>query len=334
MRRRLPPVRYVVRRLFGLMVTLAAVSVATFGLFFVIPADPAALQCGRECSPEQVEQIGQSLDLDRPIHEQYAEFMRGIVAGRTIGSGDGASECPAPCLGYSFRTFEPVTEMMGRALPITVSLVAGAAVLWICVGVALGTLAALRRGTWIDKTAITFALGAASTQTFFVGLMLQVILVYGLGWLPVPSYTSPVEDPWRWFTGLLLPWATLATAFAASYARLTRSQLIDALSEEFVLTARAKGMPRHAVVRQALRAAIMPVVTIAGLDIGSLLGGAVITETVFALPGIGAISVQAAQELNLPVVMATVLVAAFFVVVANLLVDLLYAVIDPRVRLA
>jgi peptide/nickel transport system permease protein len=325
---------YIARRLFGALVTLVAVSITTFGLFFAIPADPAALQCGRECTPEQVEQIHQNLGLDRPIYQQYGEFMSGIVTGRRIGSGEGATECPAPCLGYSYRTFEPVTEMMARAVPITISIAAGAGVLWLCVGVAVGVLAALRRGTWIDKAAIGLTLGGASAQTFFVGLMLQVVLVYGLGWLPLPSYTSPFEDPWRWFTGMLLPWVTLATVFAAAYARLTRSQMIEALSEEFVLTARAKGTPAHSVVRQAMRAAITPVVTIAGLDIGSLLGGAVITETVFALPGIGAISVQASQELNLPVVMATVLVAAFFVVVMNLVVDLLYAVIDPRVRLS
>ncbi len=329
---RLPSGRYVARRLCGGIVTLFAVSIATFSLFFAIPTSPAALQCGRECSPEQVDQVHRNLGLDRPIHEQYLEFMGGIVTGRTIGSGDGATECPAPCLGYSFRTFEPVTDMMARSLPITISIAAGAAVLWICVGVALGVLAALRRGTWIDRAAIGLALGGASTQTFFVGLMLQVVLVYGLGWLPLPSYTSPFEDPWRWFIGMVLPWITLATVFAAAYARLTRSQMIETLSEEFVLTARAKGLPRPAVVRHAMRAAITPVVTIAGLDIGSLLGGAVITETVFGLPGVGAISVQASQELNLPVVMATVLVAAFFVVVLNLVVDLLYAVIDPRVR--
>ena len=329
---RLPSGRYVARRLCGAIATLFAVSIATFGLFFAVPTSPAVLQCGRECTPEQVGQVHRNLGLDRPIHQQYAEFMSGIVTGRTFGSGDGATECPAPCLGYSFRTFEPVTDLIARALPITISIAAGASVLWICGGVALGVLAALRRGTWIDRTAIGLALAGASSQTFFVGLMLQVVFVYGLGWLPLPSYTSPFEDPWRWFTGLLLPWITLATIFAAAYARLTRSQMIETLPEEFVLTARAKGLPRHAVIRHTMRAAITPVITIAGLDIGMLLGGAVITETVFALPGLGALSVRASQDLNLPVVMATVLLAAFFVIVMNLVVDLLYAVVDPRAR--
>jgi peptide/nickel transport system permease protein len=317
-----------IRRLLRTTLTLFAVSVATFAFFFAVPTDPAALQCGRQCTAEQVGQVRQALRLDRPVHEQYVEFMSGIVTGRMIGD----SHCAAPCLGYSFRTFEPVSAMIGRALPVTVSIVLGAAVLWLLSGVLLGTVAALRQGTWVDRATIGVALTGASAQTFFVGLILQVVFVYGLGWLPLPVYVSPLTDPVRWFTGLLLPWIALATAFAAGYARFTRTTLIETLHEDFVRTARAAGLTRFAVVRQAMRVAITPVVTMAGLDIGALLGGAVITETVFGLPGLGAISVQATQELNLPVVMATVLIAAVFVVLVNLLVDLLYAVIDPRIR--
>jgi peptide/nickel transport system permease protein len=310
------------------VLTLFAVSVATFGLFFAVPADPAALQCGRQCTPEQVLLVRRSLGLDRPVPQQYAEFMTGLVAGRRIGD----SWCPAPCLGYSFRTFEPVTAMIGRALPVTVSVVIGAAMLWLAAGVALGTLAALRQGTWVDRTAIGLALTASSAQTFFLGLVLQVVFVYGLGWLPQPSYTSPLADPGRWFTGMLLPWMTLASVLAAGYARLTRAAVAETMAEDFVRTAEAAGLTRAGVLRQALRAAITPVLTMAGLDVGALLGGAVVTETVFGLPGLGALSVQATQELNLPVVLATVLLSAVFVVVTNLLVDLTYAAVDPRAR--
>lgn len=325
--------RFIARRLVSAVVTLFAVSVLTFGLFFAIPADPAALQCGRGCTSQQVAQISAQLGLDRPIAEQYVDFMWGIVAGRTIGSGETAVECAAPCLGYSFRTFEPVTEMLKRSLPVTLSIVIGAVVLWLSAGVTLGVIAAVHRGTWIDKATIAAALVGASSQIFFVGLMLQSLLVFGLGWLPLPSYVSPFEDPWGWFGGMLLPWVTLAFVVTAAYTRLTRSQMLDALSEDFIRTARAKGLPRRAVLRQALRAAITPVVTIAGLDIGAVLGGVVITESVFGMPGLGKLSVQATQDLNLPVVMATVLLSAAFVVAANIVVDVLYAVIDPRVRL-
>jgi peptide/nickel transport system permease protein len=316
------------RRVLRAVLTLLVVSIATFGFFFAVPADPAALQCGRQCTPGQVAQVRHALGLDQSIPGQYTEFMAGIVTGRTIGD----VRCPAPCLGYSFRTFEPVTAMVGRALPVTISLVAGAAVLWLVTGIGLGLLAGLRRGTWIDRTAIGLALAGASAQTFFVGLMLQVVFVYGLGWLPQPSYTSPLDDPGQWFTGMLLPWVTLATVLAAGYARLTRAAVAETMTEDFVRTAMAAGLTRVGVVRQVLRAAITPVLTMAALDVGALLGGAVVTEAVFGLPGLGTLSVQATQELNLPVVMATVLLAAVFVVVTNLIADVLYPVVDPRSR--
>jgi peptide/nickel transport system permease protein len=325
--------RYLLRRVVGAILTLFAVSVGTFALFFAIPADPGSLQCGRQCTPDQVRQVDANLGLDRPVYVQYAEFMRGIVAGRTIGHGIDAVRCPAPCLGYSFRTYEPVTSMIARAVPVTVSIVVGAVVLWLGVGLAIGALAAARRGTWIDRGAISLALLGASSQTFTIGLMLQAVLVYGLGWLPRPAYVSLADDPARWAVGLLLPWITIAAVSAAGYARLTRAQLVEVMTEDFIRTAWAKGLPGRSVLRHSLRAGITPIVTLTGLDVGQMLGGVVITETVFALPGVGTLAVQAVQDLNLPVVMGTVLLAAFCVVLVNLLVDVLYLVIDPRVRL-
>ena len=328
-------IRYLARRILLALGTLGAVSVLTFWLFFAIPSDPAALQCGKQCNEAQLAQIRESLGLGRPTYLLYAEYMRGLVLGRTIGEGELARDCPAPCLGYSFRTGEPVLAMLTRALPVTFSIVFGAAVLWLIGGVTLGVVSALKRGSWVDKTAIAISLAGASSQVYFVGLILQLLLVFTLGWLPVPSYTSPFVSPLRWAGGLCLAWTTLALINAALYARLTRGQMLETLSEDFVRTARAKGLPVRAVVlRHAFRAGITPIITIAGIDIAGALGGTVITENVFGLQGMGRLAVQASQELNLPIVMATVLVAAVFVVAANLVVDVLYAAIDPRVRLS
>ncbi len=325
---------YLARRIAIAFLTLATVTVLTFWLFFAVPTDPAALQCGKQCTETQLTQIRESLGLGRPTYQLYIEYMGGIFTGRTIGRGDFARECPAPCLGYSFRTGEPVLSMLTRAMPVSFSIVIGAALLWVCGGLALGVLSALRRGTWIDKSAIGFSLVGSSMPIYFVGLMLQLLLVFKLHWFPVPTYVSPFVSPWGWASGLILAWVTLALLFIALYTRLTRAQMLETLSEDFVRTARAKGLPMRTVqLRHALRAAITPIVTIAGIDIGTALSSTIITENVFGLQGLGRLAAQAAVELNLPIVMATVLVAATFIITANVIVDVLYAVIDPRVRL-
>jgi peptide/nickel transport system permease protein len=326
--------RFFIRRGALAILTLFAVSVLTFLMFFAVPASPAELQCGKNCQPQQVEQISHSLGLDKPITTQYVDYMKGIFVGRTIGSGDTARQCGAPCLGYSFRTSSTVSSIVAGALPITASIVIGGVILWGLLGVALGFLSALRRGTWVDRAAISFSLAGASLQIYFVGLLLQILFVYDLHWLPEPKWVSPRDDFLGWLGGMILPWTTLAFLNSAIYARLTRAQMLETLSEDFVRTARAKGLaPRSVYVKHALRAGITPIITILGLDLGTSLGGAVITENVFGLPGMGFVAAQAAQQLNLPIVMATVLLAAFFIVLANVAVDALYAVIDPRVRL-
>jgi peptide/nickel transport system permease protein len=327
-------VRFFIRRGALAILTLFAVSVLTFLMFFAVPASPAELQCGKNCQPAQIVEITHSLGLDKPLTTQYTEYMKGIFVGRTIGSGDTARACGAPCLGYSFRTSSTVSSIVAAGLPITVSIVVGGVILWGLLGVSLGFISALRRGTWVDRAAISFSLAGASLQVYFVGLLLQIFFVYDLNWLPAPQWVSPLDDFWGWLGGMILPWTTLAFLNSAIYARLTRAQMLETLSEDFVRTARAKGLtPRAVYVRHALRAGITPIITILGLDLGTSLGGAVITENVFGMPGLGYISAQAAQQLNLPVVMATVLIAAFFIVIANVVVDALYAVIDPRVRL-
>jgi len=327
--------RFILRRLVLAVVTLFAISIITFLLFFAVPTSPAQVMCGKNCSPQQVAATEHRLGLDQPLVKQYATFAKGIFVGRTIGEGDFVRECPAPCLGYSFRTDEPVTVMIKRTLPVTVSIVVGAAVLWLVLGVTLGMTSALYRGTVFDRAAIGVSLIGASLQVYFFGLILLLVLVYNTGLLPSPTYTPLTTNPFQWAYGLLLPWLTLGFLNSALYARLSRAQMLETLSEDFVRTARAKGLPKRTIyIRHALRAAITPLVTIAGLDIGVALGGAVITETIFGLQGIGRQAVQSVNDLNLPVVLGTVLVAALFIVLSNIVVDILYAYIDPRVRLS
>ncbi|WBB81061.1 ABC transporter permease [Micromonospora sp. WMMD882] len=327
--------RFVVRRLLVAVVTLTVISLLTFGLFFAVPSSPAKVMCGRNCTAADIAQVEDRLGLRDPLPRQYADFVRGVFAGRTYGSGDFRRECPAPCLGFSFRNNQPVTEIITQRAPVTFSIVLGAAVVWLVLGVSLGMVSALRRGTAFDRIAIGITLTGASMQVYFFGLVLLYLLVYATGLLPFPSYTPLTENPLRWAHGLLLPWMTLGFLNSALYARLARAQMLETLSEDFVRTARAKGLSRRQVhLRHALRAAVTPLVTIAGLDIGVALGGTFITETIFGLQGLGKATVEAVQFLNLPVVMATVLLAAVFIVAANIVVDLLYAVIDPRVRLS
>ena len=328
--------RFAVKKLLLAISTLITVSVLTFGLFFVAPTNPAELMCGnrKTCSPEQQEMIAHRMGLDRPILAQYGDYMKGILFGRTFGAGDAARECPAPCLGYSFRNDEPVTEIVKRTLPVTLSIVSGAAVLWLLLGVSIGLVSALHRGTVFDRLAVGTSLVGASMSILLFGPLLLIILVYEGGLLSYPRYTPISEDPLKWAEAMVLPWFALGFLNSASYARLSRAQLVETLAEDFIRTARAKGLPTVKVYgRHALRAAISPIVTIAGLDLGVYLAGTVITETIFGFTGLGKAALNAALNLDMPVVMATVLLSAIFVVVANVVVDALYAVIDPRVRL-
>jgi peptide/nickel transport system permease protein len=259
--------------------------------------------------------------------------MKGIFVGRDLGSAQGG-RCDAPCLGYSYVNSEAVTDTLARVLPVTLSIVIPATILWLALGVGLGMISALRRGTLLDRLAIGFSLTGASMQLYFVGAILLIVFVYQLKILPNPQYTSIFDNPLDWASGLVLAWVALAFLFSAVYARLARAQMLETLSEDFVRTARAKGLAKRTVYgRHALRAAMTPLVTIAGLDVGAALGGTVITETTFGIQGLGRTAVYAVRGGDLPTIMATVLISAFFVVVANIVVDLLYAAIDPRVRL-
>jgi peptide/nickel transport system permease protein len=325
----------VFRRVLTGILILVLLSMFTFVLFNMLPADPAALTCGKGCSPQVIEANRIRLGLDMPLWQQYLEFVKGIFFGRTYGSGTATFECHAPCLGYSFRRGQEVTPLILSVLPVTIYLAVGAFIIWITVGISLGIFAALRRGQWQDRTTLGAALVGYSFPSFFIGLLLLFFVVIKWQLLPYPSYVPPSENPVQFFQTMILPWITLALLFAAFYIRLTRNQMLDTLGEDYIRTARSKGMPEHQVIRKhALRAGLTPIVTAAGLDLAGLLGGAIVTETVFTLPGLGRLAIQSVLDSDLPVITATVLVAGFFIVVANLIVDLLYAVIDPRVRLS
>jgi peptide/nickel transport system permease protein len=327
---------YVVRRLLAMVGMLVALTMITFALFAILPADPARLSCGKTCTPEIIAANRTLYGLDKPIYTQYWNYAKGIVVGRTYGSGPTLIECPAPCLGYSFVQNEQVTTLIREAIPVTINLAIGAFILWMVVGIMTGVISALRRGKWQDRTAMVLSLIAYSFPVFFIGLVLLYFVK--IKWRlisPSLDYTTITEDPWNYFQVMILPWITLAMLYAAFYTRLTRNQMLETLGEDYIRTARAKGLPERTVIgRHALRAGLTPIVTAAGLDLAGLLGGAVVTESIFRLNGIGRLSINAVTNTDLPVVAGTVLVAAAFIIVANLIVDLLYAAIDPRVRLA
>ena len=326
---------YIAKRIAAGTLVLAIVSAIVFSIFYILPADPARLACGKSCTPELMQRIKVALEIDQPLQVQYGRFIKGIFVGRTYLKGSEAElQCGAPCLGYSYQTDLPVTELLMDRLPATLSIAAGASVLWLLIGLSSGIVSALRRGTMVDKFSQGVALGAASLQIYFVGLILQFIFVDKLAWLPMPGYTSPFEYPLDWAKQMALPWITLAFLLSAIYSRLTRAGMIEVMSEDYVRTARAKGLSERSVnMKHVLRGAITPIVTVFGLDLGALLGGAVITEYVFNVPGLGKLSTEAVSNLDIPVVTGTVLFAAFFVITANIIVDLLYAALDPKVRL-
>jgi peptide/nickel transport system permease protein len=329
---------YIIRRLINAVITLLVVTAVTFGIFFMVPkltgSDPALLYIGKTSDAASIEGIRTKMGLGDPVPVQYVKFLKGLVAGRDYANGPDVTHCPAPCLGYSFKTDQEVTPLLMEDLPVTLSLALGAAVLWVIMGVSTGVISALRRGTIIDRAVMTMALAGVSLPIYFTGLLASAIFVYWLGWLPQGQYVPFFENPGEWFINLLLPWITLAFLFAATYARLTRANMLETLGEDYIRTARAKGLPERTVIgKHALRSGLTPIVTIFGLDLGALLGGAVLTEAVFNLRGLGYQALQAIRGNDLPVIIGVTLIAAFFIVFANLIVDLVYGVIDPRVRL-
>ena len=326
---------YVVKRILIMFLMLLLVIFAVFILFGLLPADVARLTCGKICTPETLELNRARLGLDQPILMQFWNFLQGLFVGRTYPGGVKDIVCNAPCLGYSFTRNEPVTGLIASRLPATIFLALGAFILFLFVGISLGIYSALRRGRVSDRTVMGMSLVGYSLPSFFIGLVLIFFIIIKWGLLPFPSYVQPWEDPVGFFQTMLLPWIVLAILYAAYYTRLTRSQMLETLGDDFIRTARAKGLPERVVItKHAFRAGLTPIVTSAGLDLAGLLGGAVITETIFSLPGIGALAVSSVTNPDQAVLVGVTLITATFVIVANLIVDILYAAIDPRVRLA
>ncbi|SHG12113.1 ABC transporter permease [Streptoalloteichus hindustanus] len=326
---------YLTRRVVGAALVLLALSVVVFAIFYLLPGDPAQLVCGiKTCSADRLALVRQKLGLDQPVAVQYWQFLTGLVVGRDVSAGPNVFHCPAPCLGFSFQTDEPVLALIADRLPVSLSLTAGAMVLWLSIGVGGGVLSALRRGRFIDRATTVFVLGGMSIPVFISGLLLLMVFCVWLQWLPFPSYVSLASDPAGWARSLVLPWFALALVEAAKYARLTRTSMLETLSEDHIRTARAYGLRERRVIgRHALRGALTPLATMLAVDVGGVLTSASLTETLFGLPGLGQLLVQSVNTLDLPVVVGLVLLAGFAIVVGNVVADLVYAVLDRRVSL-
>lgn len=337
-------IAFISRRLVAAVLLLMLISFLTFVIFFEVPRlagqntyDLALQYTGRSPTHAAVIAVEHQLGLNQPLLVQYGRFLRGIVVGAHYNYGPDKVWCPPPCLGYSFKSQLPVWPQMVPLIPVTLSLAIGAAVLWLISGVATGVISALRRGRPVDRISMLVALAGVSLPVFFTGQIMLSVFVYNhpFSIFPPVQYVSFLTNPFQWAENLFLPWVSLAFLYAALYARLTRAGMLETMNEDYIRTARAKGLPqRTVIVKHGLRAALTPILTIFGMDLGLLLGGAIITESVFSLFGLGKFTVLAINNQDLPEIMGVVLLATFFVVIGNLIVDVLYTVVDPRVRLA
>jgi peptide/nickel transport system permease protein len=320
--------RYMIRRLLWAVVLFLAVTIVSYVLFFIIPADPAKQACGQACTAPDVERVRHFLHLDRPIYEQYGYFLWNLVAHQD--------------LGRSYFNRESVNSLVADAAPVTASLVFGGAVLWMLVAIPIGVLSALRPRSVLDRASMTFVLIGISAHPIWIGLIFAYFIGYKWGITPITGYADLVNPPpgqpggpVQWAYHMILPWMTFAILFAALYVRMIRANVLDTMNEDYVRTARAKGAPEAIVLRShILRNALLPIITMLGMDIGLALGGAVFTETVYSLPGLGRTSIQALNNYDTPTVQGVIVFATISIIVFNLIVDLLYAWVDPRIRLA
>ena len=333
-------ISFIIRRLIAAVFLLIIVSMVVFGIFFILPRwggqtsyGLATEYVGRNPSRAAVLQMIDQLGLDKPLYLQYWAYLKAIVAGGHYGTGTNQVYCPPPCFGYSFKNQQAVWPMMVSDIPVTASLAFGAAILWLFFGITIGVISALRRGTLFDRFSMGLALAGVSLPIFFTGLISLELFSYKWPIFPNVQFVPLTQNPFLWAWNLVLPWVTLAFLYAALYARLTRAGMLETMSEDFIRTARAKGLPeRTVIVKHGLRAALTPIITIFGMDLGALLGGAILTEYTFSLHGLGLFTIEAIDNQDFPEIMGVVLLAAFFIVIANLVVDILYAVVDPRVR--
>jgi peptide/nickel transport system permease protein len=319
--------RYLIRRLLWAGVLFIAVTIVTCFIFFIIPADPAKLAAGQRATPSEIARARHFLGLDKPVPVQYALFLKRLVIDHS--------------LGHSFTNRQDVNQVVLTAAPVTASLVFGGVILWMLIALPIGVMSAVRPRSLLDRGGMVFVLVGISAPVFWVGLILQYAIGFRLGWTPNSGYCNLLNTqggcggPVDWAYHLILPWMTFALLFAAIYARMIRANTMDTMNEDYVRTARAKGAPESQVMRgHVLRNALLPVVTMLGMDIGIALGGAIFTETVFNLPGLGKLAVQSISTFDLPMIEGVVVFTTLCIIIFNLIVDLLYAYIDPRIRLA
>jgi peptide/nickel transport system permease protein len=316
--------RYIVRRLLWGLVLLIVVLALLFVMFRVMPtADPAKLRAGRLQSPKIIAEIRHNYGLDKPLLAQFWLYLKNLFLHFD--------------LGFSYYSGAPVKELIFDRLPATLSLAFGGAIVWVVTGLGVGIISARRAGSRLDRASMGSALVLVSAPEYWLGLIVLYLFASDIGQVRIfpgaGSYVGLTSDPVKWFTSMILPWLVVAAGTAAIYARLIRGNLIETMGEDYIRTARAKGLSeRRVVLRHGLRSAINPIVTILGLDIGALLGSSVLVETVFGIPGVGRLNYIAITHADFPIVEGTVLLAALFIIVINLLVDIAYAFLDPRVR--
>jgi peptide/nickel transport system permease protein len=331
---------YIIRRLLITVVLLAITTLVTFAIFFWLPRlagqtpfDLASQYVGKQPTRTQIIATEKRLGLDQPLLLQYAHFVKNLVAGGYYGEGSARVHCPPPCYGYSFKNDQAVWPLLMQHLPVTASLAVGASVLWLIGGVAVGVVSAIRKGTLIDRIGMGIALGGVSLPIFFTGLVALALFSYKWPLFPNIEYVPLTQNPLEWAKNLVLPWIALAFLYAALYARLTRAGMLEVMGEDYIRTARAKGLPERVVIfKHGLRSTLTPVLTIFGMDLGLLIGGAVLTEKTFSLQGLGNFAITAVFNDDLPEILGFTLLTAFFVIIANVIVDILYAALDPRVR--
>jgi peptide/nickel transport system permease protein len=313
---------YIIRRILLGVVLLIVVCALTFVLFRVLPTgNPAVLRAGRDPQKHLIQEIERVLGLNHSLPVQFWNYVKGVFLHFNFG--------------YSYYSQESVIHLIKERLPATASLAIGAAVLWILAGLGVGVLSALKRKTFLDRFSMTGALVLISAPEFWLGLLALFFFASDIGKFKIfpgsGSYVGLTEDPWKWFTSLLMPWFVLASGGAAVFARLMRGSLIEVMDEDYIRTARAKGLPERRVVQQGVRSSINPIVTLLSLEVGVLLGGAVLVETVFNIPGVGRLAYDSIIHADYEVVQGTVLLAAMFIIVANIMADIAYAYLDPRV---
>jgi peptide/nickel transport system permease protein len=317
--------RYIVRRLMWVVVVVLIITAFTFFIFFVMPpTDPAVQFAGKNPTPEQIAEVRRQFGLDKPVWQQYTLFLKNVFTGDEYGW---------PGLGFSFVTRSPVKDQLFDRIWVTVSLALGAAVVWLAIGIPIGIISAIKRRSLIDRSSMMLALFFVSAPVFWLGLMALWLFWYKLHISPGTGYVPITQSFGGWLSHMIMPWVVLALLYAAFYARMTRGNLIETMGQDYIRTARVKGLSESRVIlKHGVRASLTPVVTLIGLDLGALLGGAVITETVFNLQGIGQWAVNSTFQGDLPAVLAVTVVVALAVTLMNLIVDVVYAYLDPRVR--